>query len=104
MQLNAEKVRELRTQKAWTQQQLAEICGLSMRTIQRVEVNGIASLETSKALAAAFEIDRDQLLVKATTAPSTAVFEVPPWLLVVTFFAGLICGALLLRYLPPLLL
>ena len=54
MQINALFIREKRTQRGWTQQQLADICGLSLRTIQRVELHGIASLETSKALASAF--------------------------------------------------
>ncbi len=57
MQLDTSKIRHLRQHKAWTQQQLADICGLSLRTIQRVELHGSASLETGRSLAAAFDTE-----------------------------------------------
>lgn len=50
-------VRKLRLQRGWTQDQLAEIADLSVRTIQRIERGGPASLETARALASAFEVD-----------------------------------------------
>lgn len=65
MQLDTSKIRNLRQSRAWTQQQLADICGLSLRTIQRVELHGSASLETGRSLASAFEIDYSMLLVAA---------------------------------------
>lgn len=40
-----------------TQDELAIMSGLSIRTIQRVEKEGMASLQTKKALAATLEID-----------------------------------------------
>ena len=43
-----------RQQRAWSQTQLAEISGLSLRTIQRIEKNGKASLESVKALASVY--------------------------------------------------
>ena len=49
----AENVKTQRLKRAWTQEQLAEICSVNVRTIQRVEKLGQASLETKKALAAA---------------------------------------------------
>lgn len=98
MQLNAMKIRQLRMEKAWTQQQLAEICGLSLRTIQRVEVHGIASLETSKALAAAFNIERLEIAeqydaIAKTNAPRVGSTLLP----VITFIAGVVVGVLLLK-------
>jgi len=51
MLLNKELVKELRINQGWTQSQLAEFCSVSIRTIQRVEKDGSASLETSMALA-----------------------------------------------------
>lgn len=65
MQLDTSKIRHLRQHKAWTQQQLADICGLSLRTIQRVELHGSASLETGRSLAAAFDTEYTALLVNA---------------------------------------
>ncbi|MBF7682328.1 2TM domain-containing protein [Acinetobacter sp. B5B] len=50
------KIKEQRLQRAWSQEQLAEMTALSVRTIQRVEYGGKASLETLSALAAVFQI------------------------------------------------
>lgn len=50
-------VRKLRLDKGWSQEQLAEICDLSVRTIQRIERGQKPSLESLKALAAVFETD-----------------------------------------------
>lgn len=103
MQLNALFIRELRTERGWTQQQLADICDLSLRTIQRVELHGIASLETSKALASAFEMERALLQQASATeqepsAKSTGT-SVPVWLLVLTFIGGLCTGIVTLKVL-----
>ena len=50
-------VQKLRLQKGWSQQQLADLSGLSVRTIQRIERGQPASAETLKSLASVFEID-----------------------------------------------
>lgn len=50
-------LRKLRLQHGWSQEQLAELTGLSTRTIQRIERGGQASLESANALAAVFEVD-----------------------------------------------
>ena len=50
-------VQKLRLQKGWSQQQLADLSGLSARTIQRIEQGQSASVESLKSLAAVFEID-----------------------------------------------
>ena len=50
-------VRKLRSKYGWSQEQLAELCGLNVRTIQRVENGNKASLETLKSLASVFEVD-----------------------------------------------
>lgn len=54
-------VRKLRLQRAWSQEQLAQLSGLSVRTIQRIEKGEKAGLETLKSLAAVFEIDISEL-------------------------------------------
>jgi transcriptional regulator with XRE-family HTH domain len=56
------KIRALRIKRGWTQEQLAEIAGISLRTVQRAESSNSAAFETMKAIAAAFENDFDQLL------------------------------------------
>lgn len=50
-------VRKLRIDKGWSQETLAEISGLSVRTVQRIERGGNASLESLGALASAFEVE-----------------------------------------------
>jgi transcriptional regulator with XRE-family HTH domain len=50
-------VRKLRLRKGWSQDQLAEMADVSVRTIQRIERGHNPSLETAKALAAVFEVD-----------------------------------------------
>lgn len=55
------QVQKLRLQKGWSQQQLAELSGLSTRTIQRIEAGQTPSIETLKSLASVFEIDFQQL-------------------------------------------
>lgn len=54
-------VQKLRLQRGWSQQQLAELSGLSVRTIQRVENGHLPSMETLKSLASVFEIEFSQL-------------------------------------------
>lgn len=49
-------VRKLRLQRGWSQQQLSQMSGLSVRTIQRIEQGQTAGLESLKSLAAVFEI------------------------------------------------
>ncbi|NQZ90006.1 MAG: helix-turn-helix transcriptional regulator [Colwellia sp.] len=61
VELNNKKIQSLRTQKCWSQDELATASALSIRTIQRVEKTGNASLETVKALASVFEVAPDYL-------------------------------------------
>ena len=60
-------VQKLRLQRGWSQEQLAELSGLSVRTIQRIERGLPASTETLKSLASVFEIDFSTL--QATQEP-----------------------------------
>lgn len=48
-------LKNMRRAKGWSQEQLADISGVSIRTIQRLEAGEGPGLETQKALAAAFE-------------------------------------------------
>jgi len=54
-------IQKLRLQRGWSQEQLADLSGLSVRTIQRLERGQPASVESLKALGAAFEIDFSDL-------------------------------------------
>ena len=50
-------LRKLRLQRGWSQEQVAELTDLSVRTIQRIERGGQASLESANALAAIFQVE-----------------------------------------------
>jgi len=50
-------IQKLRLKRGWSQQQLADASGLSVRTIQRLENGHAASTESLKCLAAVFEVD-----------------------------------------------
>jgi len=63
MKLDKAKLKQLRESKAWSQSHLAEISGLSLRTIQRIEKSGIASPESVKSICATFGIQIDELSV-----------------------------------------
>jgi len=65
IKLNAQKVRQLRKELLWSQEDLAEGSGLSVRTIQRIEKNAIVSVDTLQSLAAAFNIAADDLILTA---------------------------------------
>ncbi len=49
-------VRKLRLQRGWSQEQLAQLSGLNIRTIQRLERGQGGGLESWKSLAAVFEV------------------------------------------------
>lgn len=68
-------IQKLRLQRGWSQQQLAELSGLSSRTIQRIENGQPASAESLKSLASVFEIDFTTLTSEpdmSATATATA--------------------------------
>ena len=54
-------IRKLRLQHGWSQEHLAQISGLSIRTIQRIEKGHTAGLESLKSLAAVFNVQIDEL-------------------------------------------
>lgn len=76
MNINSERVKQIRVQKGWSQEQLSEFCGVNLRTIQRLEKRGTASQETLKALASVFEVDVQTLLNTEAPAPKRAFISV----------------------------
>jgi len=57
MRINADLVIKARKQKAWSQEELATAAGLNLRTVQRIESEAAASLQSKKALASALDLD-----------------------------------------------
>ena len=62
MKIDSILVRKIRRERAWSQEQLATVAGLSLRTIQRVEADGSGSLETNMALASALGVPTIELV------------------------------------------
>ena len=94
MLVDSKKLKALRGSRNWTQQHLAEVCDLSMRTIQRVEKDGVASNETVAAYATTFQLDAAELLI------STDQFEqrgrkitMPPLLVGILVLSSFVAGA-----------
>ena len=53
--MNIRDIKKMRLERHWSQDQLAEMSGLSIRTVQRIENGENAGLESLKSLAAVFE-------------------------------------------------
>ncbi len=67
------RIRPLRLEKGWSQEQLATIAGLSTRTVQRIENGEQASLETLTAIAAALGVQVRDL----NAQPQQTIEEAP---------------------------
>lgn len=63
-------VRAFREMRGWSQEQLAEISGLSARTVQRVEEGAPSSLDTRRALAVAFGFEDVDAFSKPYVIPT----------------------------------
>ena len=61
MKINVELVLKARKQKSWSQDELAIASGLNLRTVQRIESEVSASLQSKKALASALDLDVQDL-------------------------------------------
>lgn len=92
MKAKSSLIREYRTKRMWSQEQLAAISGLGLRTIQRIETRGNTSLETIKALAAVFEVDANTLVWKDD---DDQVYQHKQWSFVICVIIPLIATLLL---------
>ncbi len=54
---DAEKIKRWREERLWSQEHLADLAGLGLRTVQRIENGDSASRDSVMALAAAFNVD-----------------------------------------------
>ena len=61
MKAKSSLIRKYRTERLWSQEQLADVSGLGLRTIQRLEARGSGSQESIKALAAVFNVEAESL-------------------------------------------
>jgi transcriptional regulator with XRE-family HTH domain len=85
MNVNGAAVRTHRESRSWSQEHLAKASGLSVRTVQRVEAEGVGSAETRLALAAALNVPVSELQflppnAQAIASPPVAGSTVRRWL------------------------
>jgi transcriptional regulator with XRE-family HTH domain len=71
MKVSTKYIKAQRQSRLWSQEQLAELSGISIRTIQRIESSGNASQESIKALCSVFECDTKDLLLGKEVAAFT---------------------------------
>ncbi|HIE4122954.1 MULTISPECIES: helix-turn-helix domain-containing protein [Stenotrophomonas] len=69
-------IRQFRQLRHWSQEQLAEISGLNVRTVQRVEQGDSASFDTRRALARAFDFNDIDALNKPFSLPTDEELQV----------------------------
>jgi transcriptional regulator with XRE-family HTH domain len=72
MKVDPSYIRAQRERRAWSQEHLAEVAGLGLRTIQRIEKTGNASYESARSLASVFELDVAELRVAPPAAAAPA--------------------------------
>ena len=61
MSVDRELVRRLRLSKSWSQEKLADEAGVSLRTVQRVEADGVAAHRSCRAIAMALGIQPGEM-------------------------------------------
>ena len=95
MNINPDKLVALRKERGWSQEKLAAICGISERTIQRVERDGLCSLDTKMALASGLGIAPSDLKAASAKFQSTTIM--------ITSWAGAL-GLLILGTITPIII
>lgn len=98
MKVDSRRIREERISRAWSQEHLAAITGLGLRTIQRIESAGGASHESVAAIASVLAVPVDQLIIAETFKPAVADLLLAKrlWILAP-------CALLALILVPPVL-
>ena len=77
MRINAERMKNLRAEASWSQDELAIASDLTLRTVQRMENEGKASLQSVKAIAGALDILSDELELKLVNTYEYKTLEIP---------------------------
>ena len=75
MRLDYDKIKHAREDRLWSQEQLAASADISLRTVQRAENGQSISYESVKAIAAAFGVDAQALMVAPEQLEHDAAIE-----------------------------
>jgi transcriptional regulator with XRE-family HTH domain len=100
---DAAKIRRWREERHWSQEHLAELAGVGLRTVQRIENGEAASQDSLTALAAAFNVDAMALtidpeaeaagIIREKNAKVRAALRLSFWIHLAGFGAGMIVFA-----------
>lgn len=90
---NSENIKSSRLKRAWSQEHLAHVAGLGLRTIHRIETKGEASLESIKAIASALEVPLNEMMLPPAT-PKTWLNSLLTSKRVIASFMATICTIL----------
>jgi len=82
-------VKELRQDRGWSQEELADLSGLSLRTVQRIEATNKAGYASTRAIALAFDIDVAALELELAMDKSSSGWKKrPAWVRAIFFGSG----------------
>jgi transcriptional regulator with XRE-family HTH domain len=92
MKVDSKRIRDERTRRAWSQEHLAEVAGLGLRTLQRIEKSALASHESVAALAAVLEVPVAELIATAADEQTLAswLFAKRLWIMAVLSLVAMI--------------
>jgi len=92
MKVDAKRIREERLRRAWSQEHVAAITGLGLRTIQRIENSGGASNESIAAIASVMAIPVDQLIMAGEFKRSLAELLLAKrlWILLACYLVAMV--------------
>jgi transcriptional regulator with XRE-family HTH domain len=94
MKIDSSYIKRERERRAWSQEHLAEVASLGLRTIQRIEKTGAASYESARSLAAVLGVDVANLRVEEKDA-NLRRFDVRSQPFLATVLAALAAGGAL---------
>ena len=100
MRVDSNLIRSERENRGWSQDHLARVAGLSLRTIQRIEKTGSASLESVTALASVLSVEVADLRANQTEPSRQRAIRLSlelPVRLALAVVSGVLC-ALLFRW------
>jgi transcriptional regulator with XRE-family HTH domain len=77
MELNvkSDNIRSERKARVWSQEHLAHVSGIGVRTVQRIESSGVASYGTVEALVFALNISAQLLMNQLTSSDSMHLWK-----------------------------
>ncbi len=93
VKIDKAQLKNLRNSRGWTQQHLAEISDLSLRTVSRAEKSGIVSQESISALSAVFEVERGSWLVQPENYFESLQFKTRAWTIALISMLAFQCFA-----------